>query len=98
MKSIWISTESFTGYCVVTNNGLILKTSPILKRFGNQTLDKLKYWLQKRFKYVILKELHMNTRCMKCNKDLIGQKYSNRSYNFCLRRVSCVPECTKPLW
>jgi len=55
-KVYWVSATAFT--CgIETENGIIVKTAPILSRFKGQKVETLKYWLEKTFSKLQVEEV-----------------------------------------
>ena len=57
MKHLKIKSDKFGGYIQVDDNGIIVNTIPLLKRFVGQSLDNLINWVMFKFKYCTLQEL-----------------------------------------
>ena len=66
MKRLWVSTERFTGQVNVADNGHIIFTPPVWKRFMGQPFPNLRNWL--------FESLHLDVRIVDLDLDLEGKE------------------------
>jgi hypothetical protein len=52
----WLSTLKMTVYCETDNNGIIIESAPIIKKFIGKPLNNLELWMKKQGEFII-KEL-----------------------------------------
>jgi hypothetical protein len=57
MKEYQIDCEKYCGYIKIDDDGIILETMPIFRKFQGQCVQNLTKWVSTHFGYCTLKEI-----------------------------------------